>query len=208
MLKNLKRKVVEIAKHADESGLCKHKSGNFSVRDRETGYIVITPSGVSREDLSYKDIAVVDIDGNIIELETNVKPTSELLVHLMAYKTREDIMSVVHTHSHFATAFAVQSKEIKPIVFEALVYGGRVPLAKYGRPGTQDLADSIVEPLKISDACLLEKHGVVAVGKNIDDAYLKANYVEDVAEIYYRALLLGDEPDEIPQEEFDAVLHP
>lgn len=207
MLENLKKRVVEIAKHADESGLCKHKSGNFSIRDKETGYIVITPSGVSREVLTYEDIVVVDIEGNIIELKTNVKPTSEMKVHLTAYRSREDVMSVVHTHSRFATAFAVQSKEIKPIVFEALIYGGRVPVAKYGRPGTQELGDSIIEPLKISDACLLERHGVITVGKDIDDAYLKAHYVEEVAEIYYRSLMIENkEPEEIPQEEFDAIL--
>ncbi|KLU63565.1 L-fuculose phosphate aldolase [Peptococcaceae bacterium CEB3] len=209
MLQVLKEKVVIIAKKAENSGLCKHKSGNFSLRDPETGYIVITPSGIAREMLTTRDIAIVDLDGNIIELESRVKPTSELLVHLIAYKTRPDIHGVCHTHSRFATAFAVQSKEIMPIVFEAVAYGIRVPVAKYERPGTQALANTIVEPLKISDACLLEKHGVVTVGKDLDDAYLKAQYVEDVAEIYYRALVLGQkEPEEIPQEDFHSVKHP
>lgn len=205
MLESLKKQVVEIAIRADESGLCKHKSGNFSLKDPETGYIVITPSGVAREELTYKDIALVDGEGNIVELETKVKPTSELLMHLMAYKCRDDVYGVCHTHSHYATAFAVQAKEIQPVVFEALLYGTKTPIAKYGQPGTQDLADSIVEPFKISDACLLEKHGVLAVGASLEEAYLKAQYVEDVAEIYYYSLQIGEEPVPIAQSEFNAV---
>lgn len=208
MLENLKQKVVEIAKAADAYGLCKHKSGNFSLKDPETGYILISPSGVAREVLTYKDIAVVDADGKLIELKSKAKPSSELLMHLMAYRCRPDVFGVCHSHSHYATAFAVQSKEIKPVVFEAVAYGGRVPLAKYGRPGSKELAESIIEPLKISDACLLEKHGVLAVGKDIDDAFLKLQYVEDVAQIYFLALQIGQEPSEIPQAEFDAVKHP
>ncbi|MTI46601.1 class II aldolase/adducin family protein [Sporosalibacterium faouarense] len=210
MLNDLKKKVVEIAKRADNEGLCKHKSGNFSIRDHETGYILITPSAVAREVLKEEDIAVVDIEGNIIELKSDVKPSSELKVHLVAYKQRDDVFGVCHTHSHYATAFAVQGLEIKPVVFEAVAYGVRTPIAKYGRPGTQELANSIIEPLKESDACLLEKHGVITVGKDLEDAYLKAQYVEDVAEIAYCSMVIGGGklPEAIPQEEFDAVMHP
>lgn len=207
MLEQLKEHVVQIAKEADASGLCKHKSGNFSIRDKETGYILITPSGVAREVLNADDIAVVDIDGNIVELKSDAKPSSEMKVHLVAYQQREDVFGVCHTHSHYATAFAVQGIEIEPVVFEALVYGVRTPVAKYQRPGTQELGDSIIEALTISDACLLEKHGVIAVGTDLTDAYLKAHYVEDVAKIAYYATVLGGGklPDAIPQEEFDAV---
>lgn len=208
MLENLKRKVVQIAVDAESSGLCKNKSGNFSLRDPKTGFVLITPSGVSRQELTYKDILVVDIEGNIIDVETKVRPTSELPMHLQVYKYRDDVMGVVHTHSHFATAFAVASKEIKGVVFESLQYGGKVPVAKYGRPGTKELGKNIMDQLKDHDACLLESHGVISVGKNIDDAFLKACYVEDVAEIYYRAIVIngGQEPKVIPEKEFAAVL--
>lgn len=107
MLEELKKKIVEIALDADKNGLCRHKSGNFSIRDEKTGYIAITPSGVSRYDLTYHYICVVDIDANIIEIETAVKPTSEILMHLQAYRTRKDVHAIVHTHSRFATTFAI-----------------------------------------------------------------------------------------------------
>lgn len=118
MLDKLKEQVIKIAKEADKSGMCKHKSGNFSIRDKKTGYVVITPSGVAREILTSDHICVVDLDANVIEMKTEAKPSSELLMHLEVYKTRKDVNAVVHTHSRFATAFAVLSKEIPPIVYE------------------------------------------------------------------------------------------
>lgn len=211
MLEDLKKSVVEVAKKAQDIGLCKHKAGNFSIRDKETGYVVVTPSGIDREKLIYKDVCVVDLDANLIEAETGLKPTSELLMHLEVYKTREDVHSIVHTHSKFATMFAVLEKEIKPVIYEVLSYGGKVPVAPYGRPGTIELAKSIVEPMKISDVCLMSKHGVLAVDKeDIHEALLKAIYVEEVAEIYYGTLMLNGlkEPDYISDEEIAKWKYP
>ena len=156
MLENLKKKLVYIAKKAEKEGLCKHKSGNFSIRDIETGYILVTPSAVSREKLSYEDICIVDLNANLIEVNTSVRPTSELLMHLEAYKCRNDINAVVHTHSKIATAFSVLNKEIPPIVYEVVnVVGndGRIKVAPYARPGTVELSKSIIEPIQKSDAC-------------------------------------------------------
>ncbi|QAT39112.1 class II aldolase/adducin family protein [Clostridium sp. JN-9] len=211
MLENLKKQVVAVAQEADRKGLCKHGSGNFSIRDKETGYVLVTPTGVPREELTYHDICVVDMNGNVIEIETDVKPTSEVFMHLEAYKCRPEVISVVHTHSRFATTFAVLNKEIPPMVYEAMVYGGVVKVAPYGRPGTKELAESIIEPLKHGDACLLEQHGVVTVdSSDIKKALLKAFYVEEVAEIYYGALVIngGKEPKVIPASEFTAWKYP
>jgi L-fuculose-phosphate aldolase len=210
MLENLKKEVTRIAKKADKIGLCQHKSGNFSIKDPETGYIAMSPSGVARENLTEKDICIVDMDANIIEIETDVRPTSEIFVHIQAYASRPDIQAVVHTHSHFATAFAVANKSIPTIVYEALTYGGEIEVAKYGRPGTKALADSIIDPLKSSDVCLMQNHGAFAVGDTLDSALLKAIYIEDVAQIYYRSLMINQmvEPEAIPQSEFDAWKYP
>lgn len=213
MLENLKKQVVKIAQEADRSGLCKHRSGNFSIRDKETGYVVVTPSGIDRDELTYRDICVVDLDANVIEMEADVKPTSELLMHLSVYKTRDDVFAMAHTHSRFATAFAVINKEIPAIIYECAnlnLKDGVIPVAKYGRPGTTALSDSVVEPIKRSDVILLEKHGVVAVDKDPAEALLKAHYVEELAEVYYRALQLngGKEPDVFSVEELTSWQYP
>ena len=210
MLEDKKEELAAVAREAEEEGLCKHKSGNFSIKDRDTGCVLITPSGVDRKNLTGRDICVLDQDLNVIENKKDYKPSSEVLMHIYAYNSRKDINAVVHTHSRFATSFAVLKKEIPPIVYESVYYGGTVYVAHYERPGTKELAQSIVGPLKKSDACLLESHGVVTVGKDIESAYLKARYVEEIAEIYYRALLLNSnkEPNVLPKEELKKWKYP
>lgn len=210
MLEDLKQELTLIAKKAELEGLCKHKAGNFSIKDPKSGLILVTPSGIARSKLTYEDICVTDMNANVIERKDNLKPTSELLMHLYAYKTRPDINAVAHTHSRFATSFAVLNKPIPPIVYEAAYYCGMVPVAPYARPGTVELAESIVEPLRQGDTCLLQHHGVIALGKDLETAYLNAHYVEEVAEIYYRALLInhGQEPPVLPQEELQKWEYP
>jgi L-ribulose-5-phosphate 4-epimerase len=213
MLEELKQKVVKYALSADRSGLCKHRAGNFSARDAETGYVCITPTGVDREELSYPDIVVLDLDANVIEAETGLRPTSESLMHLSAYRSRPDVLAIAHTHSRFATAFSVLKKPIPAVVYEILGLGckeGYIPVAPYGRPGTPELAQSIVEPLKNSDVALLESHGVIAVDKDLKEALLKAHYVEEMAEIYYRTLMIngGQEPPTVSLDELTKWEYP
>lgn len=198
-MENLKKELVEVAKSAQRLGLCKHKSGNFSIRDKNTGYVIVTPSSVDRELLQEDDLCILDVDGNIIYAKENRKPSSETMMHLEIYKTRDDVFAVAHTHSKFATAFAVLAKPIPAIIYEAASFGlkeGYIPIANYARPGTKELAESVIEPVKISDMFLLEKHGVVAVGQDIKDAFLKVQYAEELSEIYYMTLVInkGVEP--------------
>lgn len=213
MLEDLKRQVLHYALAAEASGLCKHKSGNFSARDPETGCVCITPTGRDRSELTYADIIVVDMDARVMEAVTGLRPTSETLMHLAAYRTRRDVNAVVHTHSKAATAFAILRKKIPAIVYEVANLGckaGYVPVAPYGRPGTVALAESIVEPLQLADVALLESHGVIAVAADMKEAMLKAQYVEELAEIYYRTLLLngGQEPPVVPLAELQKWDYP
>lgn len=213
MLEYLKKEVCEIAKRAQRDGLCKHKSGNFSARDKETGYVVITPTSLDRELLTPRDMVVLDIDANIIENLSGLMPTSESLMHLMIYKTRPDALAVAHTHSAFATTFALLKKPIPALVYEVATMGltkARVPVAPYGRPGTTELAESVIEPAKEAQCFLLEKHGAVAFDTNIYEAFLKAAYIEELAELYYRALTVnqGQEPEVFEQNELNLWQYP
>ena len=210
MLESLKKDVCEIAKRAQRDGLCKHKSGNFSARDPKTGYVVITPTSVDRDLLTPRDMVVIDLEANVIENLSNLRPTSESLMHLMIYKTRPEVNAIAHTHSAFATSFAVLNKPIPAIVYEVATLGltkARIPVAPYGRPGTRELAESVIEPCKEGDCFLLEKHGAVAVDKgDIYEAFLKAAYIEELAELYYRCLGInnGNESDSFTQVEFSS----
>lgn len=191
MLEFYKRQVIDYALRAQRDGLCKHKSGNFSVRDPETGYICITPTGVDREKLTEEDIVVLDQDLVILE---GAKPSSETMMHVEIYKMRPDVFAICHTHAKMGTAFSVLGKPLPAIIYEVAGFHldeGQIPVAPYGRPGTPELAQKVAETAKHSDLMLMEKHGTIAVGPDMDTAYLNVNYIEEIAEIYYYTLVIG-----------------
>jgi len=214
MLEQLKKEVCEIAKKAQKDGLCKHKSGNFSALDTTTQYVVITPTGVDRELLKPEDMVVLDLNAKVVESLSGLRPTSEALMHLMIYQTRKDAKAIVHTHSIYGTTFALLNKPIPAIVYEVTNFGlskARIPVAPYGRPGTMDLANSVVDACLEAECFLLEKHGTVAFdSKNIYEAYLKASYIEELAQLYFNALIVqgGKEPSVFSQEELQQWEYP
>ena len=214
MLEEQKELVLKYALEAEHMGLCRHRSGNFSLRDRSTGLICITPTGLDRNEMTFQDIVVMNDQAKVVESENGHRPTSEAIMHLKIYEARPEVNGVVHTHSKFAVTFAILKKEIPAIVYELMNLGckeGYIPVAPYGRPGTMALAESVIKPLSISDVALMESHGVVAVDKDIKEALLKAAYVEELAEIYYRTLTVlgpGREPPYIPNEELQKWAYP
>lgn len=214
MLESIKKDVCEIAKRAQHSGLCKHKSGNFSVRDEESGLVVITPTGLDRDLMSPRDIVVMNMDAEVVENLSGLRPTSEALMHLAIYSSRSDARAIVHTHSPFATSFAVLNKPIPAIVYEVANMGltkGRVPVAPYARPGTPQLAENVNAAAQEADCILLEKHGTVAIDSvSLYEAFLKAAYIEELAELYHHALTAnqGREPEFFAQEELQKWEYP
>jgi len=214
MLEELKTRVMNVAKRAQAEGMCKHRSGNFSARDTETGYVVITPTGVDRELLTVDDMVVMDLDANVIENKTGLRPTSESLMHLKIYSERPDVVAVAHSHSMYATVFAVLNKPVPAVVYEIANLNcskARIPVAPYGRPGTPALAESVVEPVHEADVFLLQGHGSVAVDETcIEEAYLKNCYIEELSELYHHALTAagGAEPDAFPVEELQQWEYP
>ena len=180
MLEALKNQVVLYARQAEEMGLCRHRSGNFSVRDQASGLICMTPTGVDRQAMQPEDVVVMDTRAEIVESLNGLMPTSEALMHLAAYE------AVVSEIAHLGCR------------------RGYIPVAAYGRQGSKELADSVRVPLAASDAILLASHGVLTVdAASLEEALLKAAYVEEIAEIYYHALLLsgGKEPATLPAED-------
>lgn len=212
MLETLKEKVVIAAKEADRLGMCKHKSGNFSIYDPETGYVVITPSGVAREVLAAEHICVMDLDGKVVERSAEVKPSSEAMMHLAIYRERKDLLAIVHTHARYSTAFAIMNKPIPPVVYESVYIGGNgtIPVAPYGRAGTVDLAEKVAKVMKENDCCLMESHGAIAADTTIEAAFLRAQYVEEIAEMYSITLAAGNgvEPKALPAEELQKWAYP
>lgn len=191
-MNNLKEKVIGVSQRMYHEGLVAATSGNISYYDRKNGRIYITPSSIPYDDLTAGNIVTLDLEGN--KIEGSNEPSSEWQMHLQIYRNMEEINAIVHTHSVFATSFAVVRQPIDLILIEMDGYlGGAVPLADFAPPGTVELGNTAVQALrKNNTTCLLSNHGALAVGEDLDDAYTKAVYLEDAAKIYYHARNLGN----------------
>jgi L-fuculose-phosphate aldolase len=179
--------VVRACQQLLATGLVRGTSGNVSVRRGEA--VAVSPTGVPYPELTPDAVPVVDLDGS--PLDGSLAPTSELALHLAVYRARPDVAAIVHTHSMFATVFAVLGEPIPPVHYLLARAGGRVPLARYARYGTSELAEACVRALADQPAVLLSQHGVVAVGTELAEAMAVAEAVEYVAELGWRARLAG-----------------
>lgn len=191
LLKEKRQKVIDIALKAQKERLMPLTMGNFSIRDKETGYILITPSGMEYSLLKPEDIVVVDLQGSIID--GSRRPSIETQLHCRTYKKRSEVMGICHTHSTYATAWACCGKEIPVIVAElAGMVGGPVQCAPYAPMGSEKLADIVSDFIGMKNAVLMENHGMLAVGESIDKAYANAVIVEEAAKITLYAMQLGN----------------
>jgi L-ribulose-5-phosphate 4-epimerase len=172
----------------EKYGLVAYTSGNVSVRVKE--HVIIKPSGVPYSLLKPEDYVVVDLDGNIIE--GNKKPSIDTATHLYLYRNIEWAKSIIHTHSTFATVWAVAEKPIPVLcTAHADVFGEEIPLSEYAPVGSEEIAKAVLKVLGKSGVVLLRKHGVMVVGNSLDDAIKKAIFLEEVAKIAYFAQMMS-----------------
>jgi L-fuculose-phosphate aldolase len=137
------------------------------------------------------DLVVVDLDGNVLEGERG--PTSEKALHLACYRAYPEIGGVIHSHAVFATMFAVARQPIPAAIEEVAVYvGGEIPVCEYTMTGTDELGDEVASKLADRGATLLANHGMVSVGRDVDDALKIAALVERTAHIVWGARQLGE----------------
>ena len=187
---NYKRFLIDACLRMVKSGLTVETWGNISVRDPESGYIYLTPSGMAYETLVEDDIVVMDVDGNRIEGER--KPTIEHAMHLGIMKNSPDVNAIVHTHPVYSQVFALLHEDIPPVIDEAAQTLGNVKVTEYALPGSPEMAQNAIEAIgKEGSACLLANHGAVAVGKDMDTAFKVCTVLEMTAQIYYMARCIG-----------------
>jgi L-fuculose-phosphate aldolase len=181
-------------------GLNQGTSGNASVRHGE-GYL-ITPSGMPINEMSANSMVEMNMHGEAIGAG---KPSSEWRFHRDIYQARPEVGAVIHTHSMFATTLATLRLEIPAFHYMIAVVGGdTIRCSDYALFGTQRLSDSAIEALKDRRACLLANHGMIAVGKTLQQALDVALEVETLCEQYWRALQIG-KPSILSAEEMRAV---
>lgn len=200
MLEGLKEKVLKANLDLVKNGLVLFTWGNVSVIDRESGYVVIKPSGVKYENMTAEDMVVVDLYGKIVEGRLN--PSSDTPTHIELYKAHKEIGGIVHTHSTYATAFAQAGRDIKAYgtTHADYFYGDilctrfltKSEMAEYekntGVVINETFADKDVVAIP---ACLVKNHGVFAWGKDADEAVYHATVTEEVAKMAYITETLG-----------------
>jgi L-fuculose-phosphate aldolase len=184
--------VVRVARQLRERGLAVGTSGNVGIR-LDDGRIAITPSSMDYDELTVEDVVIVEADGSPSEGRRGA--SSELPLHVAVFAARPDVRAIVHSHSPFATTFAIARREIPAVhyVMALLVAPGRDTLrvAGYATFGTRELADHAIAALGADNACLLANHGAIAVGGSLASALGRAERVEELATLAWRAERLG-----------------
>jgi L-ribulose-5-phosphate 4-epimerase len=205
LLQSIREELTFLNQALPEYGLVTWTSGNISIRDQESGYVAIKPSGIKFPDLTPESIVIIDLDGNKIDGEQS--PSSDTASHLYIYRSRPDVNGIVHTHSNYATAFAAIGEPI-PVYLTAQAdeFGGEIPCGGFALIGGEQIGRIVVESIGDSSAVLLKNHGVFTIGTSGEAALKAAVMVEDIARTVWLARQIGT-PEVIPQEMVDKLYH-
>lgn len=213
MLEELKQQVLEANLALPKYGLVTFTWGNVSGFDKESGLVVIKPSGVPYEDLKTSDLVVLDLDGNVVE--GDLKPSSDTPTHLVLYKKFPGIGGVVHTHSPWATSWAQAGKPIPALgTTQADYFYGEVPVTRRMTEeeikGAYELetGNVIVEtfkdinPIEIPSV-LVHSHAPFNWGKDANEAVHNAVVLEECAKMALRTYQINPEAPPMDQELLD-----
>jgi L-fuculose-phosphate aldolase len=201
-LEPLRAAVSEYGREMLDQGLTTGTGGNISAQDGDL--VAISPSGMPYDGIDPEDVPLVELDGGHVAGDR--QPSSEFRMHTGILAEREDAGAVVHTHSPYASTFASLGEPVPASHYLVAFAGREVPVAGYATYGTQELADLALDALgEDHDACLLQNHGVVALGADVGAAFEVALMVEYCARIHYQACNVGD-PVVLPDEEVDRLV--
>lgn len=192
----LRQEIVRIGQLMYDKGLVVGADGNISARVGRDSFLV-TPSGLPKGMLQADQLIVVDGQGrpvgSYLARNRNLTPTSELHMHLEAYRQRPDVNAVVHAHPPTTIALSIAGiSMIEPYLPETLVMLGEVPTAPYSLPSSSENADAIRELILTHDAIVLQRHGSLTVGRSILEAFLRLETLEQTAKVLFMLAQLGD----------------
>lgn len=203
LMKEEREKIVYYCNKLICADLTKGTGGNISIYNRKENKMTISPSGIEYNKMNIDDVVVMDLKGNI--LDSDKKPSSEYLLHKIFYERRNDIYSVVHTHSIYSCTLACLNWNLPATHYMIALAGKDVKCAKYATFGSNELAVNAFEAMKDRNAVLLANHGLLTGAKNIENAFNIAEEIEFCAEVYYRAKSIGD-PVILSNSEMDVML--
>ena len=196
-----RQSIIDACRSMNALGINQGTSGNISLR-HDAG-LLITPTSVPYETMQPEQIVFMGLDGSF---DAAQRPSSEWRFHLDILKARPEVNAVVHAHPPYSTILAIMGLEIPPIHYMIAVAGGdTIRCAPYATFGTQELSEHAVRALEDRLACLLEHHGMIAVGPSLSKAMWLAVEVEALARQYHGCLQIGT-PRLLPKAEIKNVL--
>lgn len=196
--RSLREEIVRIGQIMHAKGFVTATDGNISARLAQDRFLV-TPSGLSKGYMTPEQMVVIDWEAHPVGATRygaarNLKPSSEILLHLEAYRQRPEIKAVVHAHPVHAIALSIAGVSLaRCLIPEVIVNLGLIPTTDYAMPASAEGAAVIRDPIRRYDALILQRHGSVTIGKSLWEAYLNLEKLENAAEITYKLLLLGRE---------------
>jgi L-fuculose-phosphate aldolase len=183
--------IIRVMRIVTTQGLVRSSDGNIAVRLDENHFLV-TPSGLYKMTMEPEDLLIVDWQNQVVKGRPGLKPTSELLMHLEAFRLRPDIGATLHAHPLYATSLTIVGQDFPlDIIPEVPIALGCVPIAEYATPGTPAMAASIRGPISQSNAILLSHHGSLTVGKDLEEALIALERMEHTAHSYFIARSFG-----------------
>jgi len=185
-----KKLIVDTGRKLYKQNLTIGTWGNISVLDSDTDLVYIKPSGIEYNEIETKDIVVLEKKGKIVEGTRN--PSIETSMHLAIYNARDNVGAIIHYHPIYSSVLAVTGLSLPGICedFVQLV-GNKVVCAKYGLPGSKELAKNAVIALGERKAVFLLNHGTLCVGKDMKEAMKVCYVVEKTAHIYILSKNIG-----------------
>lgn len=184
-----REQIVLYGKKLLHRNLTSGTGGNLSCRTPGGG-IAVSPSGMAYDQVTPEDVVI--LSGTGMTLSGTRKPSSEAPLHLELYGSHPQTGAVVHTHSLHISVLACLGWEIPPFHYLMASFGGRIPVASYAPFGSRDLALSAVHAMGRGNAVILANHGLVTVGKNLEEAFSAAETAEFLAEVYFKTKCVGE----------------
>lgn len=184
----LREQLAEISRRAFRRGLVSGTGGNMSVRIPGTDLVLITPTGVSLEEVTPEINLLVRLDGTISENPPGQRPSKETSFHLAVYRLRPEAGAVAHLHPPYATAYSNKGRELPLVTISSRILLKEVPLIDCATPGSQELCDLVsggIREFPESQAMLMKEHGILTVAPDLPTAYYLADLVEDTAKIAF-----------------------
>lgn len=193
--RTLRDEIVRVGKLLYDRQLIVATDGNISARLDERR-VLCTPSGLCKGLMSAEQLIVVDLDGRRVDAGTpatrDLKPTSEIMMHLEAYRRRPDVRGIVHAHPPTVVAASIAGIDLaRCLIPEAIVFLGVVPTTQYATPSSEENVRAIRELIAGHDAIILQRHGTLVVGGTPTDAYLKTETVDQLARVALLLAVLG-----------------